>query len=182
MQGTTNQPVQAPPLATNPLPAQPPQNPKCSINALQHKKKKKRKDVGESETRSYNLCYESEDDKVDSEEENEEEFDEEDDDESEEGEGNEDWLYELLVELYEAQEREKEDSNSEAEEETNIENEMKNMEVDDQHDKTFFIATLFNNKRVKEEIPAKCEDPGPCLVTCKIKHVIVRECLCDPGA
>ncbi|MED6219279.1 hypothetical protein PIB30_034294 [Stylosanthes scabra] len=37
------------------------------------------------------------------------------------------------------------------------------------------MATLFNNKRVKEEIPAKCEDPDPCLVTCKIKHVVVRE-------
>ncbi|MED6170697.1 hypothetical protein PIB30_033463 [Stylosanthes scabra] len=97
---------------------------------------------------------ESEDDEVES----EEESDEEDDDESdEEGEG-EDWLYDLLVELHEAQKREKEGSDSKKEEESDEENEVKNVEVDDQHDKgkTFFIATLFNNKRVKEEIPAKC--------------------------
>ncbi|MED6207383.1 hypothetical protein PIB30_035289 [Stylosanthes scabra] len=105
----------------------------------------------------------SEDYEVDSEEENEEESDEEDDDESEEGEGNEDWLYELLIKLYEAQEREKENGNNKPEEGSDIEDEIKNVEVDDQRDKTFFIATLFNNKRVKEEIPAKCEDPGPCL-------------------
>ncbi|MED6120916.1 hypothetical protein PIB30_025400, partial [Stylosanthes scabra] len=138
MQDTTNQPTQVPPLVTNPLPAQPSQNPKNSINALQHKKKKKGRDVGDSEKRSYNLWYdliaqladsndeeeesevksdeeysdESGENKVGSEAENEEESDEDDDDESEEEEENEDWLYDLLVELYEAQEREKENGNS----------------------------------------------------------------------
>ncbi|MED6182942.1 hypothetical protein PIB30_033348 [Stylosanthes scabra] len=154
--------------------------------------------LGDSEKRSYNLWYdlivqladsddkeeESEvesdeeysdefgEDEVGSEEENEEESDEDDDDESEEEEENEDWLS-----------REgKRKCDSQPEEESDIEDEIKNVETDDQHDKTFFIATLFNNKRVKEEIPAKCEDPNPCLVTCKIKHAIVCECVCDPGA
>ncbi|MED6217126.1 hypothetical protein PIB30_014788 [Stylosanthes scabra] len=117
MQETTIPPAQAPPLATNPLPAQPSQNPKCSINAVQSKKKKKGRDVGDSEKLSHNLWYdliaqladsdddeeeesevesdeeysdESGEDEVGSEEENEEEFDEDHDDESEEGEGNED--------------------------------------------------------------------------------------------
>ncbi|MED6219278.1 hypothetical protein PIB30_034293 [Stylosanthes scabra] len=111
------------------------------INALQNKKKKKGRDIGDSEKRSYNLWYdlivqladsdvdeeeesevesdeeysdESGEDEVGSEEENEEEFDEDDDDESEEGDGNEDWLHDLLVELYEAQEREKENGNSQS--------------------------------------------------------------------
>ncbi|MED6109630.1 hypothetical protein PIB30_035413 [Stylosanthes scabra] len=138
---------------------------------------------GESEVESdeeYNdKCGE---DKVGSEEENEEDSDEDDDDESEEEEENEDWLYNLLVELYEAQAREKENGNSNSEGESDIEDEIEDDETDDQYDKPFFIATLFDNKRVKEKIPAKCEDPGPCLVTCKMKHAIVRECLCDPGA
>ncbi|MED6160622.1 hypothetical protein PIB30_053110 [Stylosanthes scabra] len=200
MQDTTNQPTQVPPPVTNPLPAQPSQNPKSGINALQHKKNNKGRDVGDSERISYNLWYdliaqladsddeeeESEvesdeeysdefgEDEVGSEEENEEESDEDDDNESEEEEENEDWLYDLLVELYEAQEREKENDDSQPEEESDIEDEIEYVEADDQHDKTFFIATLFNNKRVKEEIPAKCEDPSPCLVTCKIKHAVVH--------
>ncbi|MED6172994.1 hypothetical protein PIB30_055237 [Stylosanthes scabra] len=208
MQDTTNQSTQVPPPVTNPLLAQPSQNLKSGINALQHKKKKKGKDVGDSEKRSYNLWYdliaqladsddeeeeskvkfdeeynnESREDEIGSEEENEEESDEDDDDESEEEEENEDWLYDLLVELYEAQEREKENGDSQPEEKSDIEDEIENVEADEQHDKTFFIATLFNNKRVKEEIPANCEDPGPCLVACKIKHAVVRECLCDSEA
>ncbi|MED6149769.1 hypothetical protein PIB30_065745 [Stylosanthes scabra] len=105
-----------------------------------------------------------------------------DEDESEEEEENGDWLYDLLVELYEAQEREKESDDSQSEEESDVEDEIEEVETDTEADKTFFIATLFNNKRVKEEIPAKCEDPGPCLVTCRIKHAVVRECLCDAGA
>ncbi|MED6211994.1 hypothetical protein PIB30_078883 [Stylosanthes scabra] len=48
---------------------------------------------------------------------------------------------------------------------------------------TLFIATIFRGSVVKEtEIPVKCEDPGPCLVTCKIQGVDIPECLCNPGA
>ncbi|MED6111151.1 hypothetical protein PIB30_049795 [Stylosanthes scabra] len=31
------------------------------------------------------------------------------------------------------------------------------------------INTISDNKKDKEELPIKCEDPGPCLVTCRIK-------------
>ncbi|MED6150507.1 hypothetical protein PIB30_072974 [Stylosanthes scabra] len=48
---------------------------------------------------------------------------------------------------------------------------------------TFFIAIIFRGNKVKEtEIPVKCEDPGPCLATCKIRGVDIPECLCDPGS
>ncbi|MED6179413.1 hypothetical protein PIB30_000525 [Stylosanthes scabra] len=198
MQDTTNPPVQVPPPAANTPPAQPSQNLKSGINALQHEKKKRGIDIGDIGKKRYTLydliaqladsddeesevefqggySDDSEEDRVGGEEENEEDSDE-DDDESEEEEENGDWLYDLLVELYEAQEREKGSGDSQSEEESDVEDEIEEVETDDEHDKTFFIATLFNNKRVKEEIPAKCEDPGPCLVTCKIKHTIVREC------
>ncbi|MED6181864.1 hypothetical protein PIB30_023225 [Stylosanthes scabra] len=159
MQDTTNQPTQVPPPVTNSPPAQPSQNPKSGINALQHKKKKKWRDVGDGEKRSYNLWYdliaqlansddeegESEvesdeeysgecgEDEVGSEEENKEDSDgDDDDDESEEEEEeNEDWLYDLLVKLYEAQEREKENGDNQSEEESNVENDIEDVEADD---------------------------------------------------
>ncbi|MED6213648.1 hypothetical protein PIB30_095323 [Stylosanthes scabra] len=155
MQDTTNQSTQVPPPVTNSLPAQPSQNPKSGINALQHKKKKKGRDVGVEEKRSYNIWYNliaQLADSVDEEGESEVESDEECS-----GESGEDKI--------ETQEREKEDGDSQSEEESDVEDEIKDVEVDDQQDKPFFIATLFNNKRVKEEIPAKCEDHGPCLKT-----------------
>ncbi|MED6195330.1 hypothetical protein PIB30_036972 [Stylosanthes scabra] len=55
-------------------------------------------------------------------------------------------VYDLLVELYEAQEREKGSGDSQSEEESDVEDEIEEVETDDEHDKTFFIATLFNNK------------------------------------
>ncbi|MED6124103.1 hypothetical protein PIB30_055956 [Stylosanthes scabra] len=79
------------------------------------------------------------------------------------------WLYELLAKLADLDDEE----DDESEEESDEEDEMK---------ATFFIATFFNDKEIKEEVPVKCNDPGPCLVTCKIKGVEVRECLCDPRA
>ncbi|MED6152260.1 hypothetical protein PIB30_090224 [Stylosanthes scabra] len=48
--------------------------------------------------------------------------------------------------------------------------------------KIFFINTLFKEKKNEEEVPIKCEDPGQCLVTCKIRGVSISDCLCDPGA
>ncbi|MED6112377.1 hypothetical protein PIB30_061169 [Stylosanthes scabra] len=35
---------------------------------------------------------------------------------------------------------------------------------------------------MKEEIPIKCEDPGPCIVTCSILGIDIPDCLCDLGA
>ncbi|MED6131795.1 hypothetical protein PIB30_013277 [Stylosanthes scabra] len=98
----------------NTLPAQPSQNLKSGINALQHEKKKKGRHVGDEERRSYSLydliaqladsddeesevesergySDESGEDRVGGEEENEEDSDE-DDDESEEEKKNGDWL------------------------------------------------------------------------------------------
>ncbi|MED6185839.1 hypothetical protein PIB30_060855 [Stylosanthes scabra] len=46
----------------------------------------------------------------------------------------------------------------------------------------FCINTISDMRKDKEELPAKCEDPGACLVTCKIRGVDIHECLCDPGA
>ncbi|MED6153458.1 hypothetical protein PIB30_102175 [Stylosanthes scabra] len=102
--------------------------------------------------------------------ENDEEEDEEDDDE---------WLYGLLAEL--------EDSDDDSDDEEFEEEPEK--EVDDEEfeeepkGETFFIATIFSRNEVKEiEMPVKCEDPDPCLVTSKIRGVDIPECLCDPGA
>ncbi|MED6213422.1 hypothetical protein PIB30_093168 [Stylosanthes scabra] len=162
MQDTTSPPSQVPPRATNTLPAQPSQNPKSGINALQHKKKKGG-NIGDGEKRTYNLWYDLIAQLADEEGESEVESDEEY--------GGEFWEDKVVSE----EENEEDSDGDEDESEEEEENE-------DCSDKAFFIATLFNNKRVKEEIPAKCEDPGPCLVTCKIKHEVVRECLCDPGA
>ncbi|MED6204857.1 hypothetical protein PIB30_012628 [Stylosanthes scabra] len=119
MQDTTNPPAQVPPPAANTPPAQPCQNLKSGINALQHEKKKKTGNVGNREKRTYNLWYnliaqltdsddeegESEiepdeeyggefwEDKVASEEETEEDSDEDNGEESEGEEENEDCLF-----------------------------------------------------------------------------------------
>ncbi|MED6152749.1 hypothetical protein PIB30_094993, partial [Stylosanthes scabra] len=99
--------------------------------------------------------------------------------EEEENEGDDDWLYELLAELANSDD---EDNDEEAEEESEEEADKDDIEGETEGE-TFFIATIFNkNEKAKTEIPVKCEDPGPCLVTCKIRGVDVRECLCDPGA
>ncbi|MED6217640.1 hypothetical protein PIB30_019590 [Stylosanthes scabra] len=39
-----------------------------------------------------------------------------------------------------------------------------------------------SEKEDEEELPIKCEDSGPCLVTCRIKGFEIPSCLCDPGA
>ncbi|MED6209196.1 hypothetical protein PIB30_052448 [Stylosanthes scabra] len=44
------------------------------------------------------------------------------------------------------------------------------------------INTVSDNKKNEEELPIKCEDPGLCLVTCRIKGFEIPGCLCDPGA
>ncbi|MED6132347.1 hypothetical protein PIB30_018185 [Stylosanthes scabra] len=44
------------------------------------------------------------------------------------------------------------------------------------------INIISDMRKDKEELPAKHEDPGACLVTCKIRGVDIHECLCDPGA
>ncbi|MED6217051.1 hypothetical protein PIB30_014036 [Stylosanthes scabra] len=48
--------------------------------------------------------------------------------------------------------------------------------------RTFSIATIFNKREIEEKILVKCQDPCPCQITCRIKNVIIRECVCDPEA
>ncbi|MED6181492.1 hypothetical protein PIB30_019746 [Stylosanthes scabra] len=170
-QGITNQPTQVQLLAPSPLPSQPISNPKGGINAFQNKDKKKMRDGDERKEGSARWWYEllaQLADSDDEEEEDDDNSDEEDDEEEEED---------------ETKGKEEEESEDESDEEDNDDSEEEEDEKKSSDmDKTFFVATLFSNKRVKEEIPVKCEDPSPCLVTCRIKDVIVRECLCDPGA
>ncbi|MED6163862.1 hypothetical protein PIB30_084095, partial [Stylosanthes scabra] len=77
---------------------------------------------------------------------------------------------------------EEDNEDESAEEEDQTEEEQSEDEEEVYNKRTSFIATFFNNKEIKEEVPVKYKDHGPCLVTCKIKGVEVRECLCDPGA
>ncbi|MED6164632.1 hypothetical protein PIB30_092096 [Stylosanthes scabra] len=45
------------------------------------------------------------------------------------------------------------------------------------------LAMVFEgNKMHKPILLVKCEDPGPCLVTCEIRGINIKDCLCDPGA
>ncbi|MED6221827.1 hypothetical protein PIB30_058391 [Stylosanthes scabra] len=88
-------------------------------------------------------------------------------DEEDKEEGQDNWLYELLFELAKSDESDEEaESEGEDEEEENAKEEEV---IDEDEDETYFIAMMFGgNKAVKDEIPAKCADTGPCLVTCKI--------------
>ncbi|MED6199150.1 hypothetical protein PIB30_073243 [Stylosanthes scabra] len=121
-------------------------------------------------------------------------------DEDKNKEGSVSWWYNLLAQLVDIDNEEDEESEDESEEkdedesaeedgedesagkEDQTEEEEREDEEEVYNERTSFIATLFNNKEIKEEVPVKCEDPGPCLVTCRIKGVEVRECPCDPGA
>ncbi|MED6213301.1 hypothetical protein PIB30_091844 [Stylosanthes scabra] len=151
-----NPQAQAQPSAPSPLPSQPLPNPKGGINAVQV------------------------------------EIDNKGEDKAEDEEGKNDWLYELLTKLANSAESEdeKEDENIEEEsEEESDEEEEEESELAEEEDindrdkgRIFFINTLFKEKKSDEEIPIKCEDPGPCLVTCKIRGVSIPDCLCDPEA
>ncbi|MED6194312.1 hypothetical protein PIB30_027435 [Stylosanthes scabra] len=107
-------------------------------------------------------------------------------------------LYELLLEMTGSKSEEDEDSGEildfceefdsdykkgDSDKERRSEGEWRN-EVKTQNNKgeVFFVNTIFKEKKNEEELPTKCEDPGPCLVTCKIRRVDVPGCLCDPGA
>ncbi|MED6224586.1 hypothetical protein PIB30_085509 [Stylosanthes scabra] len=116
------------------------------------------------------------------------EIDNEGEDEAEDEEGENNWLYELLKILANSDESdyEEEDENIEEESEEESDKEEEESELAEEKDrekgKIFFIDTLFKEKKSEEEIPIKCEDPVPCLVTSKIRGVSISDCLCDPGA
>ncbi|MED6223486.1 hypothetical protein PIB30_074425 [Stylosanthes scabra] len=146
-QSPVNPQAQAQPLVPSPLSSQPLPNPKGGINAVQVE--------------------------MDNEE-----------DEAEDEEGENDWLYELLKELANSDDEDDEESEDESEEEDEDESteedsedefleegdhaEEEAREEDMDKGKIFFINTLFKEKKNEEEVPIKCEDPGPCLVTCMI--------------
>ncbi|MED6127000.1 hypothetical protein PIB30_083893 [Stylosanthes scabra] len=159
LQKFTNQQVQPQPPAPSPLPSQPLPNQKGSINVVLDKGINEDEDEDEDVEWLYELLAKLADSDDEEDEQSEEESDEEDEDKSIEEEGEE--------------ESDKEEDESELAEEEDIDDRDKG--------KTFFINTLFKEKKSEEEIPIKCEDPGPCLVTCKIRGVSIPYCLCDPG-
>ncbi|MED6186379.1 hypothetical protein PIB30_066120, partial [Stylosanthes scabra] len=68
-----------------------------------------------------------------------------------------DWLYELLAKLGGEDGSDDEEDFGEDE------------EKDEEEEEVFFVKTLYGEtKAVKEEIPEKCDNPGPCSMTCKI--------------
>ncbi|MED6187109.1 hypothetical protein PIB30_073250 [Stylosanthes scabra] len=99
-------------------------------------------------------------------------------DEDENEEGSISWWYNLLAQLVDSDDEEDEESKDESEEEDEDESaeedtEDESAEAEDQTEeeenedeeevynkRTSFIATLFNDKEIKEEVPFTCEDPG----------------------
>ncbi|MED6224239.1 hypothetical protein PIB30_082041 [Stylosanthes scabra] len=99
--------------------------------------------------------------------------------ENDEEEDDDEWLYGLLAELEDSDD---DSDDEEFEEEPEKEDDDKEVEEEPKGE-TFFIATIFRGNEAKEtEMPVKCEDLGPCLVTSKIRGMDIPECLCDPGA
>ncbi|MED6219447.1 hypothetical protein PIB30_035939 [Stylosanthes scabra] len=105
-------------------------------------------------------------------------------------------LYELLLEMAGSKDRGDADSEGlmdfceeydsdykedEPDQERETENEW-GKETQSNDEKLFFVNTIFDERKDEEEMPTKCEDPGACLVTCKIRGVDIHECLCDPWA
>ncbi|MED6209309.1 hypothetical protein PIB30_053421 [Stylosanthes scabra] len=77
---------------------------------------------------------------------------------------------------------EEEGEEEDGKEEVN-EGEAKEESEAEEEEETFFVATMFEKSQVdKLEIKPKCEDPGPCLVTCEIRGVNILDFLCNPGA
>ncbi|MED6169670.1 hypothetical protein PIB30_023386 [Stylosanthes scabra] len=90
----------------------------------------------------------------------------EDENEKDDEEEKDDWLYDLLAEL------------ANSDDEDDVEEEEVNEKEDEEE--TFFIGTLYGGGKVmKEDMHVKCEDPSPCLVTCKIRGVEILDCMCN---
>ncbi|MED6222671.1 hypothetical protein PIB30_066517 [Stylosanthes scabra] len=152
---------QPPPAIPSPLPTQPLPNPKGGLNAISDKPESEKEiedtDNKEAEQQVYELLVEITGSKT-----------EEDED-----------IGEILdfCEEFDSDYKEKEFGKEEHEDEWG-------KEVEAQNDKgeIFFINTVSDKREDEEELPIKCEDPGPCLVTCKIKGFDIPGCLCNPGA
>ncbi|MED6119923.1 hypothetical protein PIB30_016303 [Stylosanthes scabra] len=108
-----------------------------------------------------------------------EEFDESDEEDSKDEE--EDW--EVEEESRVEVEVEKEDMTNEVVEEEQVKEASKEeVEIVEEYGK-LSLATVFEGEKVHKLILlVKCEDPGPCLVTCDVRGINIPECLCDSGA
>ncbi|MED6211703.1 hypothetical protein PIB30_076235 [Stylosanthes scabra] len=147
-------------------------NSKGVINIIHSKEVEGEEDEDENEEGSFSWWYDLLAQLVDS----DDEGDEESEGKSEEADEDESAEEDSEDEFVEEEDQTKEEEESEDEKGEKDKEEIYNNE------RTSFIATLFNDKEIKEEVPIKCKDLFPFLVTCKIKGVEVRECLCDQGA
>ncbi|MED6212230.1 hypothetical protein PIB30_081269 [Stylosanthes scabra] len=76
-----------------------------------------------------------------------------------------------MVQKWEKEENKKKTRGEEEDEKEEVnEGEAKEESEAEEEEETFFVAMMFEKSKVdKLEIPPKCEDPGPCLVTCEIR-------------
>ncbi|MED6125249.1 hypothetical protein PIB30_066875 [Stylosanthes scabra] len=88
------------------------------------------------------------------------------------------WLLELMAEVDKLVGSDDEDWLWDDSDEEDEEGSMKKMRM---WKRKLCIATVFEEGKVDKPILlVKCEDPGPCLVTCEVRGVNIMDCLCDP--
>ncbi|MED6185026.1 hypothetical protein PIB30_053062 [Stylosanthes scabra] len=163
-QETTNPSTSSPPRNPSPLRSQPLSNPKGGINMVQKRDEEADKKKARTE---WLLELMAEIDKLG-------------------GSNDEYWIWDN------SDEEDEEGSDEEGEVEEDAEEKDEKEEVNGSNEKekeakeecgTLCIATVFKESKVdKPVILVKCEDPGPCLVTCEVRGVNIMDCLCDPGA
>ncbi|MED6133763.1 hypothetical protein PIB30_031204 [Stylosanthes scabra] len=152
-----------PPPNPSPLPSQPLPNPKGGINVVKKGDEEKEKKNARTEwlielIAKANAMVESDD---------------------------EDWWDEL--DESDEEDSEDEDEEWEVEEESRVEVEQvkeasgEEAKVVEEYGK-LCLATVFEGEKIHKPIlPVKCEDPGPCLVTCEVRGINIPDCLCDQG-
>ncbi|MED6225184.1 hypothetical protein PIB30_091257 [Stylosanthes scabra] len=166
LQKFTSQQVQPQPPAPSPLSSQPLPNPKGGINAVHSKEVEGEEDEDENEEGSVSWWYVLLAQLVDSDDEEDGESEDESDEEDEEESVEEDSEDESDEEENETEEEEKEESEDKKGEED--EEEIYNNE------RTFFIATLFNGKGIKEEEIFTTADASVVPVVGIAENVLVR--------
>ncbi|MED6219021.1 hypothetical protein PIB30_031933 [Stylosanthes scabra] len=145
-----------PPAIPCPLPSQPLPNPKGGLNAINDKPESEKEagdtDSEEAEQQLYELLIDVTGSK-----------DEEDED-----------IGEILdfCEEFDSDYKEEESEKKKLADGWGIET-----ETHSDQEEMLSINTIFNKKEDEEELPTKCEDPGPCLVTYKIKGFEIPSCL-----
>ncbi|MED6172761.1 hypothetical protein PIB30_052987 [Stylosanthes scabra] len=167
-----------PPPNPSPLPSQPLPNPKGGINMI--KKGDEKKEERRARTEWLLELMAKVDNLVDPDDEDWwDEWDEEDEEDPKEEE--EEWEIEEedAVEL----EGGKEEVIREVVEKKQVgETLLEENKIVEECGKLCLTMVFVGNKMHKIILPVKCEDPGPCLVTCEIRGINIRDCLCDLGA